>query len=71
MGILKMHQRFSMEITLGVSNNKLNHGWIKSHSTESWWGVNCIRKDTGPKYVYNDFFRILDLLTIWYHYLSI
>ena len=32
-----MRQSFGVVITSGISNNKLNRGWMMSCSTEYWW----------------------------------
>ena len=57
-----MHRRFGTEITLVISNNKLNHGCIKSQSTKGWRGLNLSRQENGPRYLHSEVVHPLALL---------
>ena len=66
-----LRQRFGGEIALGVSNNKLNHVWMTSRSTENLAGSEELDQ-VGLRYVHSEVFKLPALLTMWYYsYLSI
>ena len=42
-----MSRMFGVEVNSVISNDKLNRGWMMSHSTKGCLGVNQIKWETG------------------------